>query len=58
MHLTAVCFGKMLNFLHYKQKGNVSSCKVIDHPTLLECGVGDRAHRFKHQQKTAILLFR
>ena len=37
---------------------NYYSCKEIDHPTVLECDIGDRVHRFKQQQKTAFLLFR
>ena len=44
MHLTAVY-------------SNCNSCKEVDHPKLVECGTGDRAHRFKQQQKTAFLLF-
>ena len=41
MHLTAVYFGKMVDFLHYNQTGKllqIITCKEIDHPTLLECG--------------------
>ena len=50
MHMTVVYFGKMLNFLHYNQRGNVLHVqREIDHPTLLECGTGDRAHMFKQQ---------